>query len=88
MVLPTVREWPKFSTSGEVAPQGQPEGSCKGLPGAKETTPELTSSIRQLQQETEALQPKVSSANPMLNPGAGCVATDWWPGGTGGPGQL
>lgn len=23
----------------------------------------------------------------MLNPGTGCVATDWWPGGTGGPGQ-
>ncbi|TRZ15445.1 hypothetical protein HGM15179_011692 [Zosterops borbonicus] len=36
----------------------QPEGSCRGLPGAKETTPELTSCIHQLQQETEAWQPK------------------------------
>ncbi|XP_048173043.1 uncharacterized protein LOC125332320 [Corvus hawaiiensis] len=63
MVLPTVREWPKFSTSGKVPSlQGQPEGSCRGLPGAKETTPELTSSIQQLQQETEALQPKGAGA--------------------------
>lgn len=73
MVLPAVREWPKFGTSEEVsALQDQPEGSCRGLPGAKETTPELTSCIHQLQQETEAWQPKVS----MLNPGTGCTATD------------
>lgn len=77
MILPTVREWPKFGTSGEIpAPQDQPEGSCRGLPGAKETTPELSSSIQQLQQETEAGQSKVSSANCMLNPGTGCIATD------------
>lgn len=77
MVLPTVREWPKFGTSEEVpAPQDQPEGSCRGLPGAKETKPELTSSIQQLQQETEAWQPKVSSAKSMLNPVTGCIATD------------
>lgn len=88
MVLPTAREWPKFGTSREVpAPQDQPEASCRDLPGPKETTPELTSSIQQLQQETDAWQPKVSSANHMLNPGTGCIATDWCPGGTGGPDQ-
>lgn len=59
MVLPTVRE---SDTSEEVpAPQGQPEGSCRGLPGAEEQT----SSI-QLQQETQAWQPKVSSVNQAL----------------------
>lgn len=88
MVLPTVSEWPKFGTYGEVpTPQDQPEGSCRDLPGAKETPPGLTSSSQRLQQETEVWQPEVSSANHMLNPGTGCIATDWWPGGTGGPDQ-
>ncbi|XP_068059415.1 polyamine-modulated factor 1-binding protein 1 isoform X2 [Anomalospiza imberbis] len=69
MVLPTVREWPKFGTCGEVpALQDQPEGSCRDLPGAKETKPELTSSIQKLQQETEAWQPKGQRQALVLEP--------------------
>ncbi|XP_053843319.1 polyamine-modulated factor 1-binding protein 1 isoform X1 [Vidua macroura] len=69
MVLPTVREWPKFGMPWEVpAPQDQPEGSCRDLPGVKETTPELTSSIQQLQQETEAWQPKGQRQALVLEP--------------------
>ncbi|XP_064242294.1 polyamine-modulated factor 1-binding protein 1 isoform X2 [Passer domesticus] len=69
MVLPTMREWTKFGTSREVpASQDQPEGSCRDLPGAKETTPELTSSIQQLQQETEAWQAKVQRQAQALEP--------------------
>ncbi|XP_005052270.1 PREDICTED: polyamine-modulated factor 1-binding protein 1 isoform X2 [Ficedula albicollis] len=64
-----VREWPKYGTSGEVpAPQDQPEGSCRGLPGAKETLPELTSSIQQLQQETQDWQPKDQRQALVLEP--------------------
>ncbi|RMC09405.1 hypothetical protein DUI87_14413 [Hirundo rustica rustica] len=40
----------------------------RGLPEAKETTPELTSSIQQLQQETEAWQPKGQRQALVLEP--------------------
>ncbi|XP_056356654.1 polyamine-modulated factor 1-binding protein 1 isoform X2 [Oenanthe melanoleuca] len=57
-----VREWPKYGTSGEVpAPQDQPEGSCRCLP-------ELTSSIQQLQQETQPWQPKDQRQALVLEP--------------------
>ncbi|KFO04754.1 hypothetical protein N312_06878, partial [Balearica regulorum gibbericeps] len=40
------------------APLVQPEGPCGGLPGVEVATSELSSSIQQLQQETETWQPQ------------------------------
>ncbi|XP_032557269.1 tropomyosin-like isoform X3 [Chiroxiphia lanceolata] len=43
----------------------------RGLPGAEETTPELSNSIQQLQQETEAWQPQGQRQSLVLEPQPG-----------------
>ncbi|PKU39411.1 polyamine-modulated factor 1-binding protein 1 isoform x1 [Limosa lapponica baueri] len=67
-----VRECPKCGTSREVpAPLGQPEGPCGGLQRLEEATSGQSSSIQQLQQETETWQPQGQRQALVLEPQQG-----------------